>query len=95
MRFAILKGGSIVVVESAESKVNAAAYAESLKALNDADQVVPITDAAHEKRLTVESTAIAGFLAELDGMSIGAMTAAQQRKLLAIVCRRLGIRVRP
>lgn len=95
MRFAIIKGASIVVVESTEPKLNPAFHAEALRALNGADHVIPITDEAHEATLRNESTAIAGFLAELDGMSIGAMTAAQQRKLLAIVCRKLGIRVRP
>lgn len=95
MRFAIIKGGSIAVVTANEPKINGALYAESLKRLNDADQVIAITDDAHEATLRNEAATIASFLAEIEGMSIAAMTAAQQRKLLAIVCRRLGIRVRP
>lgn len=46
-------------------------------------------------RVATDEAAIATLLAELDGKSIAAMTAAEQRKLLAILCRKNGIRVRP
>lgn len=43
---------------------------------------------------TIDAMIVAA-LDELRGMRIQDMTAAQQRKLLAIVCRKLGIEVRP
>lgn len=94
-KYAIIRGAEVSIVSLDVDVGREDVAASELRSMNDAPDCVRIRDDAHEATLRNESTVIAGFIAEVEGMSIGAMTAAQQRKLLAIVCRRLGIRVRP
>lgn len=94
-KYAIVRGTEVSIVSVDVDVGREDATAAELRDMNRAPDCVRIIDDAHETRLRNEAAAIAGFLAEIEGKSIAAMTAAEQRKLLAIVCRRLGIRVRP
>lgn len=94
-KYAIVRGTEVSIVSVDVDVGREDATAAELRDMNRAPDCVRIIDDAHETRLRNEAAAITGFLTEIDGMSIGAMTAAQQKKLLAVIARKLGIRVRP
>jgi diphthamide synthase (EF-2-diphthine--ammonia ligase) len=93
-KYALIRGVEISFVSADVEPGNEDTHAREISNANGGD-CFRVRDAAHEASLVTESAQVAGFLAEVEGMSIGAMTALQQKRLLAIVCRKLGIRVRP
>ena len=88
-KYAIVRGTEVSIVSVDVDVGREDATAAELRDMNRAPDCVRIIDDAHETRLRNDERAASA------AEELGAMTAAQQKKLLAVIARKLGIRVRP